>query len=105
MSTEFHHGVRVFEVDEGGATIRVVSTAIIGIVSTAPMADADAFPLNTPVLLTNPGGSIARMSVAITMFHSMAASPPVIMVLMPMPTGYMYWSVATSRGHRYWFQP
>lgn len=60
MSTEYHHGVRVFEVDEGGATIRVVSTAIIGLVATATDADADAFPLDTPVLLTNPAGAIGK---------------------------------------------
>ena len=73
MSTEYHHGVRVFEVDEGGATIRVVSTAIIGIVATAPQADPVAFPLNTPVLLTNPGGSIGKAGATGTLAKALKA--------------------------------
>lgn len=73
MSTEYHHGVRVFEVNEGGATIRVVSTAIIGIVATAPAADAEAFPLNTPVLLTNPGGSVGKAGATGTLAQALKA--------------------------------
>lgn len=73
MSTEYHHGVRVFEVNEGGATIRVVSTAIIGIVATAPAAEADAFPLNTPVLLTNPGGSVGKAGATGTLAQALKA--------------------------------
>ncbi|MNK76318.1 Phage tail sheath protein [compost metagenome] len=73
MSTEYHHGVRVFEVDEGGATIRVVSTAIIGLVATAPLADAEAFPLNTPVLLTNPAGSVGKAGATGTLAQALKA--------------------------------
>jgi phage tail sheath protein FI len=73
MSTEYHHGVRVFEVDEGGATIRVVSTAIIGLVATAPLADPEAFPLNTPVLLTNPGGSVGKAGATGTLAKTLKA--------------------------------
>lgn len=73
MPTEYHHGVRVFEVEEGGATIRVVSTAIIGLIATAPLADAEAFPLNTPVLLTNPGGSIGKAGATGTLAQSLKA--------------------------------
>lgn len=73
MSTEYHHGVRVFEVNEGGATIRVVSTAIIGIVATAPAAEADAFPLNVPVLLTNPGGSVGKAGAGGTLAQALKA--------------------------------
>ncbi len=73
MPTEYHHGVRVFEVDEGGATIRVVSTAIIGLIATAPAADADAFPLNTPVLLTNPAGSVGKAGATGTLAQALKA--------------------------------
>ena len=45
------------------------------------------------------------MAVAITTFHSLAASPPAIMRLMPMTTGYMSSLVVASSGQRYWFQP
>ena len=48
---------------------------------------------------------MARMAVAMTMFHSVCASPPEIICLMPITTGYMLSSVVTSSGHRYWFQP
>ncbi|MBS0044431.1 phage tail sheath protein [Shewanella sp. M16] len=50
---DYHHGVRVIEVNDGTRTIRTVSTSVIGIVCTASDADATLFPLNTPVLLTN----------------------------------------------------
>ena len=47
----FLHGVEVIEIDSGPRPIRTVRSAVIGIVGTAPDADADAFPLNTPVLI------------------------------------------------------
>lgn len=60
MAYEYHHGVRVFETTAVGAAIRMISTAIIGLVATAPAANAEAFPLNVPVLLTNPAGSVGK---------------------------------------------
>ncbi|AOR65098.1 phage tail sheath protein [Pectobacterium wasabiae] len=51
--SDFHHGVQVVEVNDGTRVISTVSTAIIGMVCTAPDADAATFPLNTPVLITN----------------------------------------------------
>ncbi|MEL5266048.1 phage tail protein [Serratia marcescens] len=53
MADDYHHGVRVLEINEGTRTITTVSTAIVGMVCTADDADATAFPLNTPVLLTD----------------------------------------------------
>lgn len=53
MAQDYHHGVRVQEINEGTRTITTVSTAIIGMVCTADDADIKAFPLNTPVLLTD----------------------------------------------------
>ncbi|RYF02245.1 MAG: phage tail protein [Comamonadaceae bacterium] len=50
---EFHHGVRVTEVTEGTTSLRLVSTAIIGLVATASDADADVLPLDKPVLFTS----------------------------------------------------
>lgn len=47
----FLHGVEVLEIDSGPRPIRTISTGIIGIVGTAPQADAGAFPLNTPVMV------------------------------------------------------
>ncbi|WP_313056219.1 phage tail sheath protein [Stutzerimonas nitrititolerans] len=53
MSTEYHHGVRVLEINEGTRPIRTVSTAIVGMLCTASDADPLTFPLNKPVLLTD----------------------------------------------------
>lgn len=53
MAEDYHHGVRVLEINEGTRTITTVSTAILGMVCTADDADVAAFPLNTPVLLTD----------------------------------------------------
>lgn len=53
MPQDYHHGVRVVEINQGSRPIRTVSTAIVGVVCTAADADPNTFPLNTPVLLTN----------------------------------------------------
>ncbi|RAS13690.1 Phage tail sheath protein, partial [Paraburkholderia bryophila] len=53
MAQDYHHGVRVEEINQGTRPIRTISTAIVGVVCTAEDADATAFPLDTPVLLTN----------------------------------------------------
>jgi len=50
---DYHHGVRVVEINDGTRVISTVSTAIIGMVCTAEDADATVFPLNTPVLITD----------------------------------------------------
>ncbi len=51
MSETFLHGVEVVDIDSGARPISTVATSIIGIVGTAPDADPDAFPLDTPVLI------------------------------------------------------
>lgn len=54
MATDsYHHGVRVLELNEGTRPIRTLSTSVIGLVATAEDADAEALPLNTPVLATD----------------------------------------------------
>lgn len=53
MATDYHHGVRVLEINEGTRPIRTIATAVVGMVCTASDADAATFPLNTPVLLTD----------------------------------------------------
>ncbi|MBH3267525.1 phage tail sheath protein [Serratia ureilytica] len=50
---DYHHGVRVLEINEGTRVISTVSTTIVGMVCTAEDADATLFPLNTPVLITD----------------------------------------------------
>jgi phage tail sheath protein FI len=51
MSETFLHGVEVLEIDAGPRPIRTVRSAVIGLIGTAPAAEATKFPLNTPVLV------------------------------------------------------
>ncbi len=60
MPTQYHHGVRVVEVNEGTRPIRAIATAVGGIVCTAEDADPATFPLDTPVLLSNPQQAIGK---------------------------------------------
>ncbi|MDY7547264.1 phage tail sheath protein [Glaciimonas sp. CA11.2] len=53
MADDYHHGVRVLEINDGTRPIRTISTAVIGLIATADDADPMTFPLDTPVLLTN----------------------------------------------------
>ncbi|KIC14066.1 phage tail sheath C-terminal domain-containing protein [Leisingera sp. ANG-Vp] len=59
----FLHGVEVLEIDTGARPIRTIATGVIGIVGTAPGADADAFPLNTPVLVAGSRLEAAKLDV------------------------------------------
>lgn len=51
MPETFLHGVEVVQIDDGPRPIQTVRSSVIGLVGTAPNADATAFPLNTPVLI------------------------------------------------------
>lgn len=70
---EYHHGVRIVEVNEGTRTIRTAATSIIGFVATSSDADAEMFPLNTPVLLTNPKAAIAKAGITGTLARALKA--------------------------------
>ncbi|WP_409269679.1 phage tail sheath protein [Pseudomonas sp. KCJK9044] len=73
MADEYHHGVRVVEINEGTRPIRTVSTAIVGMVCTADDADPAAFPLNTPVLITSVQSAIAKAGKTGTLAASLQA--------------------------------
>ena len=85
MATDYHHGVRVIEINEGTRTIRTVSTAVIGIVCTADDADEAAYPLNTPVLITNVNTAIGKAGTNGTLAKTLDAiadqASPVIVVV------------------------
>jgi len=53
MSQDYHHGMRVEEINEGTRTITTVSTVIVGLICTGGDDDAATFSLNRPVLLTD----------------------------------------------------
>ncbi|MCL6230196.1 phage tail sheath subtilisin-like domain-containing protein [Bartonella bilalgolemii] len=61
MATGFLHGVEVVEVDDGTRPLRAVQSAVIGIVGTAPDADEQVFPLNTPVLIAGSLSQAAKL--------------------------------------------
>ncbi|AGA74254.1 phage tail protein [Pseudomonas plecoglossicida] len=73
MADEYHHGVRVLEINEGPRPIRTVSTAVVGMVCTADDADATVFPLDTPVLLTNVQAAIGKAGTTGTLAASLQA--------------------------------
>jgi len=51
MPEQFLHGVEVVEIDSGPRPIQTLKSSVIGLVGTAPNADAEVFPINTPVLI------------------------------------------------------
>ena len=53
MTETFLHGVELLEVDAGARPVETVRSSVIGLIGTAPLADAATFPLNTPVLIAN----------------------------------------------------
>ncbi|MCP1107276.1 phage tail sheath protein [Serratia nevei] len=70
---DYHHGVRVLEINEGTRVISTVSTAIIGMICTAEDADATLFPLNTPVLITDVLAASGKAGKKGTLAHSLLA--------------------------------
>ena len=73
MPDQYHHGVRVHEINEGTRPIRTVATAVVGLVATGPEADADLFPLDTPVLLTDLYAAIGKAGTGGTLARSLRA--------------------------------
>lgn len=53
-SVSFHHGTRVFQSAETPVLVRLAQTAVIGLIGTAPDADAAKFPLNKPIQILRP---------------------------------------------------
>ena len=72
-TNEYHHGASPTEVSGSAPSVSLVSTARIGMVCTAEDADATAFPLNTPVLLTQPKLAIAKAGTKGTLAASLKA--------------------------------
>jgi len=82
---DYHHGVRVVEINDGNRVISTVSTAIIGIVCTAEDADPQVFPLDTPVLITNVLTAVGKAGKKGTLSASLLAianqARPVVVVV------------------------
>jgi phage tail sheath protein FI len=69
----FKHGITLTEISTGARTLTAVSTAILGLVATAPDADADTFPLDRPVLVTDIETAIGKAGLAGTLARSRCA--------------------------------
>lgn len=79
------HGIRTIILSVGPRPIRTPSTAIIGLVATAPDADNQAFPLNRPVLITDVRVAIGKAGVQGTLAMALGAiadqvSPVIVVV-------------------------
>lgn len=57
MADSFH-GIKIVEASDGIRAIATAATAIIGLIVTAPDADATAYPLDTPTLITDVDSAI-----------------------------------------------
>lgn len=84
MPDSFFHGIELIEIDSGIRPITTIRTSVIGLLGTAPEADAEKFPLNTPVLLTHPRqiagiGAEGTLPLALAGIHAQA-SPFIVLV-------------------------
>ena len=70
---DYHHGLRVLEINEGTRPIRTIATAVQGIVATAEDADPLVFPLDTAVLLTNIQAAVAKAGTSGTLKTALQA--------------------------------
>lgn len=88
MATDYHHGVRVIEASNGIRPIRTIESAVIGFVATGADADAGAFPLNRPVLLTDIMSGLGKAGDSGTLPHVLDAikdhgNPATVVVRVP----------------------
>jgi len=85
MSETRFHGVRVRENTDLVTVINDIESNVIGIVAVADDADAEAFPLNTPVLLTRVNSVLGKTGKTGSLYKTLKAisdqtSPKVIVV-------------------------
>jgi len=73
MPVTYLHGVRVVESNDGTRPISTAASAVIGVVGTAPQADATAFPLNTPTLIAGSRKEAAKLGATGTLPQAMDA--------------------------------
>ena len=85
MSETRFHGVRVRENTDLVTAINDIESSVIGVVAVADDADADTFPLNTPVLLTRVNNVLGKAGKTGSLYKTLKAiadqtSPKVIVV-------------------------
>lgn len=57
----FHHGTRLSESNETPVLVKIAQTAVVALIGTAPDADSEVFPLDTPVLLKGSADKAAKL--------------------------------------------
>ena len=67
----YNHGVKINETDTGAQAISTVSGSVIGIVGTAPEADAETFPLGAPVMVAGSRSKAAKLGAAGTLLSAL----------------------------------
>lgn len=70
MTTTFLHGVEVLQIDTGARPIQTVRSSVIGLIGTAPDADFNKWPANTPVMVTR-RGEMTGLGQAGTLFKAL----------------------------------
>ena len=94
MSDTYHHGVKATETTDLSTLIRDIDTSTIGVVCIADDADATAFPLNTPVLVTRVSSVLGKAGKKGTLYTTLKAisdqaSPKIIVIRVPDATTYV----------------
>lgn len=67
MAEQFLHGIEHIDIDDGSRAISTVKSSVIGLIVTAPEADAEKFPLNKPVLVAGRRKDAAGLGAAGTL--------------------------------------
>ena len=73
MPTNYHHGVTNQETTDLETTITDIDSAVIGVVCTADDADEEAFPLDTPVLITRVANMLGKAGKTGTLWTTLKA--------------------------------
>lgn len=94
MAESYLHGVEVVEIDGGTRPIRTVRSSTIGIVGTAPDADPEAFPFDTPVLVAGNPTEAAKLDTV----GSGAGTLPAAMDLLLEQTGALVVVIRVEEG-------
>lgn len=90
MSNQFHHGISNRDHVDSQGFIRETPTNVIGLVAFADDADAQFFPLNTPVLISNINTGLAKAGVHGNLRKSLETiqaivNPTLVVVRIPSP--------------------
>lgn len=100
-SVSFHHGTRVFQSAETPVLVRLAQTAVIGLIGTAPDADAAKYPLNKPILILRPQdaadlGADGTLADAIDSIFDQVGCPIVMVRIADAETMPELWSAAVG---------